>query len=100
MDYVKMKDKLKDKVLIDLIKKGSLNFLFYSLNMIIVYTLAIFLTKYYGTAAYGRYSIIKSLILVLLNLLARELSTDFSSAIFSKILLFDELVTEVWAVKV
>jgi O-antigen/teichoic acid export membrane protein len=70
-----MKANFKDKVLIDLIKKGGLNFLFYSLNMIIVYALAIVLTKYYGSAAYGRYSIIKSLILVFIILASLGLNT-------------------------
>lgn len=58
--------KNKDKDLLDLLKGGGLNFVFYGMNLIIVYLLAIFITKYYGAATYGRYSIIKSLILVLI----------------------------------
>ncbi|AUC85510.1 hypothetical protein CW731_09500 [Polaribacter sp. ALD11] len=75
--------KNNDKDLFELIKKGGLNFIFYGLNLCIVYFLAILITKFYGAAAYGRYSIIKSLILVFiifntlgLNTFATKLSSD------------------------
>ena len=64
MNYLK-KIKKKDKDLFELIKGGSLNFIFYGLNLFVVYFLAIIITKFYGPSAYGRYSIIKSLILLL-----------------------------------
>ncbi len=75
--------KIKDKHIFELIKGGGINFIFYGLNLIIVYLLAILISKYYGAAAYGRYSIIKSIILILiiittlgLNTLAIKLASD------------------------
>ena len=75
--------KKRDHHIIDLIKGGGINFIFYGLNLIIVYLLAIFISKYYGAAVYGRYSIIKSIILILiiittlgLNTLAIKLASD------------------------
>jgi O-antigen/teichoic acid export membrane protein len=64
-----------DKDLVDLVRGGGINFIFYGLNLAIVYFLAIIITKYYGSAAYGRYSIIKSLILVLIILNTLGLNT-------------------------
>lgn len=67
----------------DIIKGGGITFLFYALNLIVVYLIAIFIAKYYGAEAYGRYSIVKSLILALiiigtlgLNTLAIKLSAN------------------------
>jgi len=78
-----MKKQFKDKDFLSLVKGGGVNFIFYGLNLVIVYVLAIVLSKYYGAAAYGRYSIIKSLILVLiifsslgLNTLAIKLASN------------------------
>ncbi|GAB7256073.1 polysaccharide biosynthesis C-terminal domain-containing protein [uncultured Polaribacter sp.] len=55
-----------DQNFLELIKKGGINFIFYGLNLAIVYLIGIFITKYYGAATYGRYSIIKALILVII----------------------------------
>ena len=71
--YNKLKN--KDKDFISLLKDGGLNFVFYGLNLIIVYFTAILVTKNYGAAAYGRYSIVKSLILVLIILNTLGLNT-------------------------
>lgn len=75
--------KINDKHIFELVKGGGINFIFYGLNLIIVYLLAILIPKYYGAAAYGRYSIIKSIILILiiittlgLNTLAIKLASD------------------------
>ncbi len=76
----------------NIIKKGSTVFLFYALNLILVYFISIFISKYYGPEVYGRYSIIKSLILILiiiatlgLNTLAIKLSSNvnhYNSGVF------------------
>lgn len=60
----------------DLFKGFSLNLIFYVLNLVIVYFLAILITKYYGPATYGRYSIIKSLILILIIFNTLGLNTN------------------------
>ncbi len=67
----------------DVVKGGGINLIFYGLNIVIVYVIAIVISKFYGAEAYGRFSIIKSLILVLiifgtlgLNTLAIRLSSD------------------------
>ncbi|MGJ8743439.1 MAG: oligosaccharide flippase family protein [Polaribacter sp.] len=82
MNYLKGIKK-NDKDLFELIKGGGVNFIFYGLNLFIVYFLAIIITKFYGPSAYGRYSIIKSLILIFiifntlgLNTFAIRLSSD------------------------
>ena len=67
--------KSTDKDLLEIIKGGGLNFIFYGFNLVIVYLLAILITKYYGASAYGRYSIIKSLILVLIIINTLGLNT-------------------------
>jgi O-antigen/teichoic acid export membrane protein len=69
------KIKINDKHFLDIIKGGGISFLFYSLNLITVYFIAVFISKYYGADAYGRYSIIKSLILVLIILSTLGLNT-------------------------
>ena len=83
---------LGDKHVKDLIKGGGITLLFYGLNLIMVYLIALFISKNYGSEIYGRFSIIKSLILVLiiistlgLNTLMIKLSSDvnfFKNGIF------------------
>ncbi|PID69568.1 MAG: hypothetical protein CR989_00970 [Flavobacteriales bacterium] len=69
----------------DLIKGGGTHFLFYGVNVVLVYIIAIFITKEFGPSVYGRYAIIKSLIMVLiifstlgLNTLVIKLAADKS----------------------
>ncbi|MDY7396191.1 flippase [Aureibaculum sp. 2210JD6-5] len=80
---MKFISKIKDKHLQDIVKGGSINFLFYALNIVVVYLLSIFISKIYGPEVYGRFAIIKSLILILiifstlgLNTLAIKLSSN------------------------
>jgi O-antigen/teichoic acid export membrane protein len=77
--------KIKDQHIFDLIKGGGINFIFYGSNLLIVYLLAIVIAKYYGADTYGRYSTIKSLVMILiiittlgLNTLAIKLGSDNS----------------------
>jgi len=58
--------KIKDSHLKDLIKGGSTNFIFYALNVVVVYFLSIFISKIYGAEVYGRFAIIKSLVIILI----------------------------------
>ena len=106
--------KISDQQLQDIIKKGSIVFLFYALNLVLVYFISIFISKYYGPEVYGRYSIIKSLILILiiiatlgLNTLAIKLSSNtnhsnegvFKSDFFNKsylIILFSSILISVF----
>ncbi len=81
----------KDHHIVDLIKGGSINFIFYGLNLLIVYVLAIVISKYYGAEAYGRFSILKSLLLILiilttlgLNTLAIKLGSDTNHYVSGK----------------
>ncbi|SEC48826.1 Membrane protein involved in the export of O-antigen and teichoic acid [Tenacibaculum sp. MAR_2009_124] len=57
-----------DKKIVGVIKGAGLNFVFYALNLVIVYALAILIAKYFGPEVYGRYSIIKSLLMILIIL--------------------------------
>lgn len=75
----------KNSHLRDLIKGGSTHFIFYGINVVLVYIIAIFISKQFGPAVYGRYAIIKSLIMVFiifatlgLNTLAIKLAADKS----------------------
>lgn len=106
--------KISDQQLQDIIKKGSIVFLFYALNLVLVYFISIFISKYYGPEVYGRYSIIKSLIIILiiiatlgLNTLAIKLSSNtnhynegvFKSDFFNKsylIILFSSIIISVF----
>ena len=84
--------KIKDEHLKDIIKGGSINFLFYALNIVVVYLLSIFISKIYGPEVYGRFAIIKSLIIILiifstlgLNTLSIKLSANedyFNNGLF------------------
>ncbi len=88
-----LKRSINDKHVLDILKGGGIAFFFYALNLILVYFIAVFISKYYGAEAYGRFSIIKSLILILiiigslgLNTLAIKLSSDsnhFKNSFFS-----------------
>ena len=57
-----------DKKIKEIIKGVGLNFLFYAANLVLVYFLAIVITKYFGPEIYGRYAIVKSLLLILIIL--------------------------------
>lgn len=70
-----MMKKINDQSFLDVIKGGGINFIFYGLNLLIVYFLALFISKVYSAEVYGRYSIIKSLILVLIILATFGLNT-------------------------
>lgn len=79
----KLIQKIKDEHSKDIIKGGGINFLFYALNVVVVYLISIFISKIYGPEVYGRFSIVKSLILVLiifstlgLNTLATKLAAN------------------------
>ncbi len=72
-----------DKHLSEILKGGGVTFIFHILNLITVYLLAIFISKSYGADAYGRFSIIKSMIVIFtvittlgLNTLAIKLGSD------------------------
>lgn len=75
--------KIKDTNFIDILKNGGVNFIFYALNLLIVYILAILISKNYGSAVYGRFSILKSLVIILtifatlgMNTLATKMASD------------------------
>lgn len=77
--------KFLDNKLLDIIKGAGLNFIFYAINLLLVYALAIVIGKYFGPEVYGRYAIIKSLLLILIiistlgtNTLATKLAADES----------------------
>ena len=72
-----------DKKIVGLIKGAGLHFVFYALNLIIVYLLAIIIAKFFGPEVYGRYSIIKSSLMILIivatlgtNTLAVKMASD------------------------
>lgn len=74
-----------DNKLLDIIKGASLNFVFYAINLLLVYALAIVIGKYFGPEIYGRYAIVKSLLLILIiistlgtNTLATKLAANES----------------------
>ena len=81
-----------DKKIVGLIKGAGLHFVFYALNLIMVYLLAIIIAKYFGPEVYGRYSIIKSSLMILIivstlgtNTLAVKMASDelhFSNNIY------------------
>lgn len=50
----------------DIFKNVSYNFIFYALNLLLVYVIAVIITKYFGSEVYGRYSLIKSMIMILI----------------------------------
>jgi len=88
-----LKRRINDKHILEILKGGGITFFFYALNLFLVYFIAVFISKYYGAEAYGRFSIIKSLILILitigtlgLNTLAIKLSSDanhYNNSFFS-----------------